>query len=1632
MPSRLLTGCSEVDAPAAVTTVSALESLGVLISDNCTPDSLLIVTSSDSHSGSCPVIVTRTYRVTDACNNYSEVTQTIYVADTTAPVITGIIPESTVEGCSEVDAPAAVTTVSALESLGVLVSDNCTPDSLLIVTSSDSHSGSCPVIVTRTYRVTDACNNYSEVTQTIYVADTTAPVITGIIPESTVEGCSEVDAPAAVTTVSALESLGVLVSDNCTPDSLLIVTSSDSHSGSCPVIVTRTYRVTDACNNYSEVTQTIYVDDTTAPVITGIIPESTVEGCSEVDAPAAVTTVSALESLGVLISDNCTPDSLLIVTSSDSHSGSCPVIVTRTYRVTDACNNYSEVTQTIYVADTTAPVITGIIPESTVEGCSEVDAPAAVTTVSALESLGVLISDNCTPDSLLIVTSSDSHSGSCPVIVTRTYRVTDACNNYSEVTQTIYVDDTTAPVITGIIPESTVEGCSEVDAPAAVTTVSALESLGVLVSDNCTPDSLLIVTSSDSHSGSCPVIVTRTYRVTDACNNYSEVTQTIYVDDTTAPVITGIIPESTVEGCSEVDAPAAVTTVSALESLGVLISDNCTPDSLLIVTSSDSHSGSCPVIVTRTYRVTDACNNYSEVTQTIYVDDTTAPVITGIIPESTVEGCSEVDAPAAVTTVSALESLGVLVSDNCTPDSLLIVTSSDSHSGSCPVIVTRTYRVTDACNNYSEVTQTIYVDDTTAPVITGIIPESTVEGCSEVDAPAAVTTVSALESLGVLISDNCTPDSLLIVTSSDSHSGSCPVIVTRTYRVTDACNNYSEVTQTIYVADTTAPVITGIIPESTVEGCSEVDAPAAVTTVSALESLGVLVSDNCTPDSLLIVTSSDSHSGSCPVIVTRTYRVTDACNNYSEVTQTIYVDDTTAPVITGIIPESTVEGCSEVDAPAAVTTVSALESLGVLVSDNCTPDSLLIVTSSDSHSGSCPVVVTRTYRVTDACGNYSEVTQTINVSDTIKPVITGILADTTVTGCTSGDAPAAVATVSALESLGVLVSDNCTPDSLLIVTSSDSHSGSCPVVVTRTYRVTDACGNYSEVTQTINVSDTIKPVITGILADTTVTGCTSGDAPAAVATVSALESLGVLISDNCTPDSLLIVTSSDSHSGSCPVVVTRTYRVTDACGNYSEVTQTINVSDTIKPVITGILADTTVTGCTSGDAPAAVTTVSALESLGVLISDNCTPDSLLIVTSSDSHSGSCPVVVTRTYRVTDACGNYSEVTQTINVSDTIKPVITGILADTTVTGCTSGDAPAAVATVSALESLGVLISDNCTPDSLLIVTSSDSHSGSCPVVVTRTYRVTDACGNYSEVTQTINVSDTIKPVITGILADTTVTGCTSGDAPAAVATVSALESLGVLISDNCTPDSLLIVTSSDSHSGSCPVVVTRTYRVTDACGNYSEVTQTINVSDTIKPVITGILADTTVTGCTSGDAPAAVATVSALESLGVLISDNCTPDSLLIVTSSDSHSGSCPVVVTRTYRVTDACGNYSEVTQTINISDTIKPVITGILADTTVTGCTSGDAPAAVATVSALESLGVLVSDNCTPDSLLIVTSSDSHSGSCPVVVTRTYRVTDACGNYSEVTQTINVSDTIKPVITGIIPESTVEGCSDW
>ncbi len=1244
----------------------------------------------------------------------------------------------------------------------------------------------------------------------------------------------------------------------------------------------------------------------------------------------------------------------------------------------------------------TGAVVTPIV------GCAVTAAPAAVTTVAALETLGFTISDNCTADADLVVTSNDVVAGTCPIVITRTYTITDGCLNFTTIDQTINIDDNIDPVATGTVVTPIV-GCAVTAAPAAVTTVAALETLGFTISDNCTADADLVVTSNDVVAGTCPIVITRTYTITDGCLNFTTIDQTINIDDQIDPVATGAVVTPIV-GCAVTDAPAAVTTVAALETLGFTISDNCTADADLVVTSNDVVAGTCPIVITRTYTITDGCLNFTTIDQTINVDDQIDPVATGAVVTPIV-GCAVTDAPAAVTAVAALEVLGFTISDNCTADADLVVTSNDVVAGTCPIVITRTYTITDGCLNFTTIDQTINIDDNIDPVATGAVVTPIV-GCAVTAAPAAVTTVAALETLGFTISDNCTADADLVVTSNDVVAGTCPIVITRTYTITDGCLNFTTIDQTINIDDNIDPVATGTVVTPIV-GCAVTAAPAAVTTVAALETLGFTISDNCTADADLVVTSNDVVAGTCPIVITRTYTITDGCLNFTTIDQTINIDDQIDPVATGAVVTPIV-GCAVTDAPAAVTTVAALETLGFTISDNCTADADLVVTSNDVVAGTCPIVITRTYTITDGCLNFTTIDQTINIDDNIDPVATGTVV-TPIVGCAVTDAPAAVTTVAALETLGFTISDNCTIDANLVVTSADVVTGTCPIVVTRTYTITDGCLNFTTIDQTINIDDNIDPVATGTVV-TPIVGCVVADAPAAVTTVVALEALGFTISDNCTLDANLVVTSADVVTGTCPIVVTRTYTITDGCLNFTTIDQTINIDDNIDPVATGAVV-TPIVGCVVADAPAAVTTVAALEVLGFTISDNCTLDANLVVTSADVVTGTCPIVITRTYTITDGCLNFTTIDQTINIDDQIDPVATGTVV-TPIVGCVVADAPAAVTTVAALETLGFTISDNCTADADLVVTSNDVVAGTCPIVVTRTYTITDGCLNFTTIDQTINIDDNIDPVATGTVV-TPIVGCAVTDAPAAVTTVAALEVLGFTISDNCTADADLVVTSNDVVAGTCPIVITRTYTITDGCLNFTTIDQTINIDDNIDPVATGAVV-TPIVGCAVTAAPAAVTTVAALETLGFTISDNCTADADLVVTSNDVVAGTCPIVITRTYTITDGCLNFTTIDQTINIDDNIDPVATGTVV-TPIVGCAVTAAPAAVTTVAALETLGFTISDNCTADADLVVTSNDVVAGTCPIVITRTYTITDACLNFTTIDQTINIDDQYRP-----------------
>ena len=193
--------------------------------------------------------------------------------------------------------------------------------------------------------------------------------------------------------------------------------------------------------------------------------------------------------------------------------------------------------------------------------------------------------------------------------------------------------------------------------------------------------------------------------------------------------------------------------------------------------------------------------------------------------------------------------------------------------------------------------------------------------------------------------------------------------ITRTWTATDACGNFVSMDQTITIEDTTDPVLS-IPPDVTIE-CDDDSSPATNGTATA--------TDNC--DAGPIVTFSDATSaGACAnaSTITRTWTATDVCGNSVSADQIISIEDTTNPIITACPTDQTISCLADIPAPD-ISLVSGTDNCG-----NVTIDYV-----GDVSDGlSCPETFTRTYRVTDECGNTTDCIQLIMVNDIEVPVVT--------------------------------------------------------------------------------------------------------------------------------------------------------------------------------------------------------------------------------------------------------------------------------------------------------------------------------------------------------------------------------------------------------------------------------------------------------------------------------------------------------------------------------------------------------------------------------------------------------------------------------------------------------------------
>src|SRR5690606_32881698 len=270
-------------------------------------------------------------------------------------------------------------------------------------------------------------------------------------------------------------------------------------------------------------------------------------------------------------------------------------------------------------------------------------------------------------------------------------------------------------------------------------------------------------------------------------------------------------------------------------------------------------------------------------------------------------------------------------------------------------------------------------------------------------------------------------------------------------------------------------------------------------------------SDNCDTN-VSIILSEDTRPGACPqeYALIRTWTATDDCGNSATVSQTLIVQDTEPPILSGVPQDVTVE-CNAVPSP---------DQGAVTASDNC-DDNVEILFEENTLPGTCPgsYVVVRTWTASDNCGNSDEKEQRITVRDTEAPEFTNVPQDVTIE-CSDPiptDQPTA--------------SDNC--DSDVSVSVSDSQlPGSCPqeIILTRVWTATDDCGNSATVSRTIIIQDRESPVLSGVPSD--VTANCGGDIPP-VATVTA--------TDNCDPAVDVVFEESSQPNGNCGETIIRTW-----------------------------------------------------------------------------------------------------------------------------------------------------------------------------------------------------------------------------------------------------------------------------------------------------------------------------------------------------------------------------------------------------------------------------------------------------------------------------------------------------------
>lgn len=605
-------------------------------------------------------------------------------------------------------------------------------------------------------------------------------------------------------------------------------------------------------------------------------------------------------------------------------SGSTFVIGTTTVTCTAVGSTLSDVKIfDVTVEDTTAPTI--VVPaDITVSATGPSGATVSFAAATATDIADPTPAVGCDHNSGVVY----------PVgTTTVTCTATDDTGNVATDSFTITVNDTTAPVISGLPASLTVEATGPAGA-TATWSGSASDNVDGPIALTCIPS-----------SGSTFAIGTTTVNCSaaDAAGNSTTASFPVTVEDTTGPTFAGTPASFTQEqvpgtNTLQYTAPTATDLVDG----PVLVV--CTPPVGTIITAG-------PHVVT--CMADDSEGNLSSTSFTVTLADTTDPVVS-VPSDFTAE---------AMTAAGALITFSASATDSL--DGPLPVTCTPASGTTFPIGTTGvSCTATDAAGNSDTKGFNVTVQDTTGPIIGGVPADFQVEQTLPLTF-INYTMPTANDAVNGPRPVNCVPP---------VGSQLAPGVHTVTCTAEDLTGNSTSATFDITISDTTAPVIDNLPMPQTVEATGPAGAIATFTG-TATDSIDGVITLVCVPGS-----GTTFALGVNTVVCT----ATDAAGNSSNASFTVTIVDTTAPAFSGVPSTITEEATGPTGAAVTFTPPTATDIVDGAVTVNC-----------DYNSGDTfPLgTTTVTCTATDAATNSDSVTFDVIVEDTTGPAFADVPAD---------------------------------------------------------------------------------------------------------------------------------------------------------------------------------------------------------------------------------------------------------------------------------------------------------------------------------------------------------------------------------------------------------------------------------------------------------------------------------------------------------------------------------------------------------------------------------------------------------------------------------------------------------------